>query len=109
MQSLAEVAVWALELGGHSEGRENAAVDAQRHSREVRFTSRMTTLAPGHTEGRSSPPWLHGMRDALLQSVRIYLANTLYSRDLLMLNTVPVQGSGLGAYYSWLRGLELCV
>lgn len=42
-------------------------------------------------------------------TVRIYLANTLYSRDLLMLNTVPVQGSGLGAYYSWLRGLELCV
>ena len=42
-------------------------------------------------------------------TVRIYLANTLYLRDLLMLNTVPVQGSGLGAYYSWLTGLELCV
>ena len=42
-------------------------------------------------------------------TVRIYFANTLYLRDLLMLNRVPVQGSGLGAYYSWLRGLELCV
>ena len=38
----------------------------------MRFGSpQKTTLAPGHIEGKSSPPCLHGMHDILLQSVRL--------------------------------------
>ena len=49
VQSLAEVEVWGLELGGHSEGRENRAVAVQRHSHDVRYASRTITLASGNT------------------------------------------------------------
>ena len=57
MQSLAEVGVWAREPGGHSEGRESTAVDAQRHSHEVWFASKDHSGSRAH-RGKEQPSLL---------------------------------------------------
>ena len=49
MQQAGGLEFWGQELGGHREGGEDKAVDAESHSDGVQFAFRKITLASGHT------------------------------------------------------------
>ena len=68
-------------------------------------------LGPYGQDRSRRAPWHHFEKHFFSEivhnwTVRIYLANTPYFGDPLMLDIGPAQGSGLATNYGWLQGLE---